>query len=315
MDLTLVPFGYSVSQGHLVDVHQVVSGKQCGCECPSCRAPLIARKGKKKAWHFAHDSQSRPQNSIEKCQFSFYVSVRMMARQLIRNSLTIRLPKCEVTLSEIAPLSGVYVQVSEPVTESREIVLTDVSVDTTLGAYKVDLSGFVNDYCLAIVFTHPGREGFDHFAQLDEKKTGVIAISLTSLSTHFMDFEAPRGSYQDIVENYISNDLPSKSWIFHPRLRTAEQKARSKLAEELVTAERQRKKRSTQLRRHLEFDASVFDRNASRLQNERTGQRFEFSCRMCNATWSGTGNSDDSCQKCGAPFLLVSSQKVPASED
>ena len=31
-----------------IDNELVLKGKQCGCICPNCRRPLIARRGKKK---------------------------------------------------------------------------------------------------------------------------------------------------------------------------------------------------------------------------------------------------------------------------
>ena len=309
MDLTLVPFGYSVSEEQLVDVYQVASGKRCGCECPSCRVPLIARKGNKKVWHFAHDSKSRAQKDIGKCDYSFYVSVRMMARQMMGNRLSIRLPKCEVMLSERVFLSADYVHVSELVTESREIVLEDVSVDTTLGSDKVDVSGYVDGYCLAVVFTHPGREDFSHFSTLNEKKSGVVEISLTGLNKRFINFDASKGSYRDILEDYISHDVSSKSWIYHPRLYSAQQTARSRLAQELAEAEELHKRRTEQFRRRLGFDDEFLNQIKSDAQNRKTTKRYQFICRLCNSTWTGVGNSQPGCRKCGTS-LLVSSKEI-----
>ena len=65
MDLTLAPFRHLNSQKKLVDEHQVPSGKQCGCLCPSCHAPLIASNGKQKLWHFALDSKSTLFTALE----------------------------------------------------------------------------------------------------------------------------------------------------------------------------------------------------------------------------------------------------------
>jgi competence CoiA-like predicted nuclease len=113
MDLTLAPFGYLNSQKKLVDVYQVPSGKQCGCLCPSCHAPLIARKGKQKVWHFALDSKTTLFTALEKCSYSFYVSARIMALQLIGDRLSLTVPKYEITLSEYLSMLERHVQVSE----------------------------------------------------------------------------------------------------------------------------------------------------------------------------------------------------------
>ena len=43
-------------------VDEVAKGGDCGCFCPACRSPLIAKKGRINEWHFAHESgQERPE--------------------------------------------------------------------------------------------------------------------------------------------------------------------------------------------------------------------------------------------------------------
>lgn len=41
----LIPFGLHKKSNRLVDVGSVAKGKACGCICPSCQTPLIARQG------------------------------------------------------------------------------------------------------------------------------------------------------------------------------------------------------------------------------------------------------------------------------
>jgi len=43
-------------------VGEVAGGGDCGCFCPVCRSPLVAKKGLINEWHFAHESgQERPE--------------------------------------------------------------------------------------------------------------------------------------------------------------------------------------------------------------------------------------------------------------
>ena len=43
-------------------VGEVAKGGDCGCFCPACRSPLVAKKGRINEWHFAHVSgQERPE--------------------------------------------------------------------------------------------------------------------------------------------------------------------------------------------------------------------------------------------------------------
>lgn len=42
-------------------IDEVPGGINCGCFCPSCRSPLVAKKGQINEWHFAHEpGQERP---------------------------------------------------------------------------------------------------------------------------------------------------------------------------------------------------------------------------------------------------------------
>ena len=206
MDLTLVPFGYETSQNQLVDVQSVPSGKKCGCICPSCRAPLVARKGNKNVWHFAHDSKGELQNKPEKCKFSFYVSARIMARQLIIDRPSITLPDFKIELSAKNPFTGSNISVVEVVTKARTVILEDVSFDTRVAENQIDLSGHINGYNLAFVFTHPGRNDYSHLAFLEEQKTGVVAIPLKGLREQFHGNKASNRSYGEILSGFISKD-------------------------------------------------------------------------------------------------------------
>ena len=92
MDLTLVPFAMRESDRALVDVSQVPRGGASGCVCPSCHTPLIARRGEVNVWHFAHATRANYAQTTDRCDYSFFVSVRMMARQIMGGSQTIALP-------------------------------------------------------------------------------------------------------------------------------------------------------------------------------------------------------------------------------
>ncbi len=92
MDFNLIPFGLSEKDGRFLDVSKVPRGKQCGCICPSCKTPLIARHGNINEWHFAHASRTGYLKTETECEFSFYVSVRLMARQIVDDTLSMALP-------------------------------------------------------------------------------------------------------------------------------------------------------------------------------------------------------------------------------
>lgn len=48
--------------GHIRFISEVPRGAACGCTCPVCASPLIAKQGERNEWHFAHEAgQERPE--------------------------------------------------------------------------------------------------------------------------------------------------------------------------------------------------------------------------------------------------------------
>lgn len=304
MDLTLVPFGYSVSEDRLVDVHQVPSGKLCGCICPSCKAPLIARKGTKKVWHFAHDSNSEIFNNLEKCTYSFFVSARMMARQLIGNNLVVTLPKYEIHFTEEKSSSDRSVHVSELVTKSRQIQLVDVVLDSEIDGHRFDILGYIEGHALAFLFTHPGRTGFDNLDNFDDSKFGVVEIALDNLTDEFRRLQTPNSSYGDILAKYISDNIKSKKWIYHPRQKLAEEKAKAKLEIALKERNRTTSQYRRKSRRRSTFEDELFVGLKNVQKSDKSKKKYQFICRLCDSQWIGMGNASANCRQCRSSLLV-----------
>jgi len=185
-------------------------------------APLIARKGSKKVWHFAHDSRSEITTTLDKCTYSFFVSARMMALQLIGNDLAITLPALEVKVSEHCPMTQRFFHVTQVVTEQRQIVLNNISIDAEIASQRVDVLGYVSGYPLGIVFSHTDRTHALQPGALQTRKAGVIEISFEGLKERFHQSTTGNASYIDVLKDYIANDIESRQWIFHPRYRQNE---------------------------------------------------------------------------------------------
>ncbi|PZO14838.1 MAG: hypothetical protein DCF26_14440 [Burkholderiales bacterium] len=53
------------AHGEIRFVGDVPKGAGCGCFCPTCKSPLVAKKGFENEWHFAHEaSQERPECAV-----------------------------------------------------------------------------------------------------------------------------------------------------------------------------------------------------------------------------------------------------------
>ena len=86
--MALIPFAFSNTLNKLVDVDEVKNGKKCNCICPSCKMTLQAKQGDVNEHHFAHFSDKKAQ---KECAYSFWVSVRDMAKQILLETKYIHL--------------------------------------------------------------------------------------------------------------------------------------------------------------------------------------------------------------------------------
>jgi hypothetical protein len=70
-----IPFAMDVA-GHWRDVSEVERGLSCACSCPSCKGPVVAKKGDQRTHHFAHHDRRECRHALESSLFG-------MATQLL----------------------------------------------------------------------------------------------------------------------------------------------------------------------------------------------------------------------------------------
>jgi hypothetical protein len=80
-----LPFGRRTEDGRLVRATEVPSGRACGCACPACGTPLLARRGAVRAPHFAHDAERA-------CAAAYETALHRLAKQLIADGHPVTLP-------------------------------------------------------------------------------------------------------------------------------------------------------------------------------------------------------------------------------
>ncbi len=90
--LILFSFGLQTTDRWLVDVSEIPQGASYGRICPACHASLIARQGVVKQLHFAHASRGVEGDDIRQCEYSFFLSVALMAKQLFLECSGLVLP-------------------------------------------------------------------------------------------------------------------------------------------------------------------------------------------------------------------------------
>jgi hypothetical protein len=291
-DFNKVPFGLRVADNTIVDVCEVPNGNQCGCVCPSCHTPLKARQGDIKAWHFAHNSKKVYQQTKAICEYSFYTSVRLMARQVIGNQIQLSLPGLTGKIEYYQGIRWAMECKEFKVTDPTTVIIEHLDVDTTFSGASVDIVGTISDFQFVIYFTHPDRVVPESLCEPANPKCGILEISLHSLFSEFIRLRAHNKTYREILTDFLKDDRRSKKWVYHPRF---EQKANEAMED-------------------LKRIGNILECNAVPIKGARkvnplagilpdtpsfqVNRVVRFECIMCRTQWEGPEAGGNHCPKC-----------------
>jgi len=205
----------------------VPRGKKCGCICPSCKTPLIARQGSLKEWHFAHQSNNVQSATTTACEYSFAVSVRLMIRQLAIGNLEFHTPKLTLSIEGYSERSRKHKKVDLAVTDERQIILTKPEIDAKFSETNVDILGYVDEIPFVVYIVHKNRQVPPELDPPNTDKCGVVSIDIGCLPIHFE--KEKEGRYIDVLRNFITESPEGKSWIYHPRTKKIRKQANAKM--------------------------------------------------------------------------------------
>lgn len=291
---SLIPFGLDAASEQLVDVGSVKRGNACGCICPSCKTPLVARHGDEKEWHFAHRSQKVHNETRKECEYSFAVSVRLMIRQLSNDGLKFRTPRLERSLPAFSEYSYESADFGYLVADESLLKLEQVQVGVQFCGVTVDVLGLVEGVPFVVFVTYRERSLPSDLKNPSMIKCGVVELNVNAVPWLFKQEE--KGQYKEVLRRYIEDETDGKTWAYHPR----EPRLR-----EAATAKRQ----AWLLQQKTE--AMAPDANRKRLNDSgkpmvsspsiegyKAPDRSigKYICVMCKSTWEGTSRV---CNKCG----------------
>lgn len=303
-DLNKIPFGLRESDDELVDVYDVPNGKQCGCVCPSCHTPLEARQGDIKVWHFAHASKNVYKKTKNECEYSFYLSLRMMARQLIGKQITLYLPEFKGMIEYYEGIFR-YKQYKEfNVTKDSNITVDDLKVEDTFSCVAVDIIGSIGSFKFVVYFTHQGRIVPEVLFDPEDKKCGIIEISLDSLMFKFKTAKSEGKTYYEILADFLTHDKDSKKWIYHPRFGPCASAAVENLKEGAsnltyeIISPRNNIYSKYSLPKASKQGSQKFSKFYDFSTEKQSSRLVKFGCVMCNTRWDGYEAGGNICPKC-----------------
>lgn len=177
------------AEGRMVHVDSVPRGLQCGCTCPNCHEPLLARHGEKNEHGFAHHSDTRGAN----LNICYMVILYKLAEQIIQTKKRIHAP----SYYGIFPEKDIdFVDVKVDSCYEREDKQPDVIATTADGT----------QYLIEFTFAYKVQ----HKQAIDYKNLNCLEIdlsrqSLETVEKFLLESNADRKwlNYQSYFENIV----------------------------------------------------------------------------------------------------------------
>lgn len=294
MSYNLIPFGLCAISGELMDVAEVQRGKKCNCVCPSCATPLVARQADVNEWHFAHDSKKVYEQTKKECDYSFFVSVRMMARQVIGQEFTLKLPSYSDTLTQVCTNTGRVSSLEFKVTNECEIKLKDIKTESNYQGVAVDFVSNIGRYQLVIYITHQGRGVPAELLENINDNCGLIELSLNDIGQLFASARQRKENFKSLLLCYLSDNLSSKTWLKHPRYQMSLIAAKQELST-LQTIEMTEAEHI--ISPYHSLKSNYKDEQQTILQHTESA-KVTFECLNCNLAWKGYERGLNNCPNC-----------------
>ena len=210
---------YALKDGTITSISDVQSGLKCGCVCPACGAPLIARKGPKKMHHFAH-------HAGDNCEYGYESSLHLAAKDILSRSKKMIIPPVWVHF----PGSP---KKDELVIQEMEIEIDHVELEKRFGEIIPDIVVYSGGkyFFVEIFVTHQIDE--DKLAKLKKLNISTIeidlrriekSISAEDLSTILLNSDEKKvwkynstsnRWYQKFLEAADRKDLTSRGFAIH----------------------------------------------------------------------------------------------------
>lgn len=197
---SLNPFG--LLDGQLVTINDVSSGLACGCLCPSCKQPLVARKGRQNVHHFAHSVKTDCKGSLES-------ALHVKAKDVFLKHKHIILPAVPGQISNKVVSRRLMLDGHTRVTYERpcfKFEYNDVFVESSIGQIRPDVVLFDESgpFIVEIYATH--KTGFDKIQKI--KSMGLFAVEIDLRYLLRLDLLDEK-----LIENAVIHAHHTKRWI------------------------------------------------------------------------------------------------------
>lgn len=192
---------------------EVSSGLACGCVCVGCSAPLVAKKGVKNRWHFAHHGFDVGESCAES-------AIHAAAKQVLFEHNWLRAPEMRIEVSSQSKL-GRLLRETDLLSEERNIRFERSALEVWETNIRADVVGYRGERKLLIemYFRHKVDE---------DKRRKLKALDLPAIEIDLSDIDVSAG-FQAIIERVVYQ-TEFKSWLHFPNAGQVLRSLRTRLA-------------------------------------------------------------------------------------
>lgn len=233
-------FGMSAT-GRMVGIKEVANGLECRCVCPACRAPLIARQGGVRRWHFSHAP------GFVVCGSGPETALHRMAKQIIAEWDEVNLPPLDIRVSRRSA-DGQSVVRNATIPSAQFIVEESVIEARREGFVPDVLLHGANGQLLAVEVCVTHKVG-------RTKQQRVARCALPMIQFSVATFDDWTGGPKEL-EQHLRTATPE--WIFHPQEARLRQQLEAEVEGELLRLRREQAARLLEARVELPGTNDLF---------------------------------------------------------
>lgn len=233
---TVVNLTYGMRTGSIIyiaDISSNENGKKCGCVCPQCGTPLIAKtKGSVRSPHFAHTKDLS-------CDVTFaqQTALHLLAKEIVAREKKVYLPEIAISRPNYSDKGwdwevAAMLPLSKVVSPARQWACDSVDVERFENGYIPDLKVIIQGKpCLIEI-------AVTHFVD-EEKKSKIIDSKMPLVEIDLGDLR-----YEDIdpgtLKHILTESPENRVWINNPRLPEFKTKAEQWFQEQYEKAKVER---------------------------------------------------------------------------
>ena len=204
-----LPYGLT-QDGRMVGIADVKRGLACACVCPQCNRRLVAKKGSRKAHHFAHEGD-------QNCVGALETMAHFLAKQVIADAGWVMTP----------PFAARHYAAWRLIESERRLDFDSVTLEVWQQGFRPDLIAehAGTKIVIEVLVSHACTP--EKLALLAERGIPALEIDLSDFRHGIAD--------KDWFTAAVLSEAP-RTWLFHPR----QAAANARLADDLARDIRER---------------------------------------------------------------------------